>query len=179
MNLVQDLSLFSTPNGVVNMVVETPKGSGIKLKYNESAKVFEWSRPLIAGLTFPHDFGFLPQTLADDGDALDAVALTDVRSYPGVVIPSRIIGALRVEQQRDGEPPRRNDRLIVIPCNDHRQAEVTDITSVPNRLRAELESFCTASLSLTGKKVQLKGWADGQEAIALATAAAERYVENL
>lgn len=146
------------------MVVETPRGSGIKLKYEEQEGIFVWSRPLISGVSFPFDFGFLPQTLAGDGDALDAMLLTDVASFPGVVVPSRIIGALRVEQFRDGHPGKRNDRIMLMPCNGHRSGEVQEVGDLPARVRDEIEGFFTASLLLTGKKIEFRGWADAKEA---------------
>lgn len=143
------------------MVVESPKGSGIKLKYTGGR--FEWSRPLCMGLTFPFDFGFLPQTLAPDGDALDAMLLTDVASYPGVVVPVRVVGALKVEQTRDGQPPRRNDRIMVVPSHEHRSA-IAEVASLSDRVRAEIEAFFTASLQLTGKRTSFLGWASAVEA---------------
>ncbi len=161
MNLVRDLRLRSTdPNTSVQMVVETPAGSGVKLKYDEEQNVFLWSRPLVAGVKFPFDFGFLPQTLADDGDALDALLLTDQGSYPGVVVPSRVIGALKVKQFREGQPMKRNDRIMLLPTNDHRLEHITEMSQMGQRVSDEIEAFFRASLSLTGKQVEFCGWAD-------------------
>jgi inorganic pyrophosphatase len=157
------------------MVVETPRGSGIKFAYDELSRTFVWSRPLIAGLTFPYDFGFLPQTLGDDGDALDALLLTDLGSHPGVVVPARVIGALRVEQFRDGQPTKRNDRLMLMPCNEHRSGHIEEVADLPARVREEIEAFFLASLKLTGKKIEFRGWADAAEAKALVDQAALQF----
>ena len=151
MNLVRDLQLQSNEGkSIVQMVVETPAGSGVKLKYDEERGVFLWSRPLVTGVQFPFDFGFLPQTLADDGDALDALLLTDQGSYPGVVVPSRVIGALKVKQFRDGQPVKRNDRIMLLPVNDHRLQHITEMAQMGRRISEEIEAFFCASLSLTG-----------------------------
>lgn len=127
------------------------------------------------GVTFPYDYGFLPRTLSGDGDALDAVVLAEVGSYPGVIIPARVVGALRVLQRRDGQPAKRNDRIVVVPVNEHRHREVESVTALPARLCDELEAFFGASLLLTGKKVEFQGWADATEAWSLVEDGAARF----
>lgn len=158
------------------MVVETPRGSGIKFAYDASSGTFVWSRPLVGGLTFPHDFGFLPQTLGDDGDALDAMLLTDLGSHPGVVVPSRVLGVLRVEQFREGQPTKRNDRIMLMPLNEHRSEHIREVDDLPKRIREEIEAFFQASLLLTGKKIEFRGWAPASEAHALIDKAADAFV---
>ncbi len=175
MNLQTELPLRMPNKAGVRMVVETPAGSGIKYAYDQEIESFVWSRPLIAGLTFPYDFGFLPQTLGDDGDALDAMLLTDLGSQPGIVVPSRVIGALRVEQVRDGGPAKRNDRIMLMPCNDHRRQHITDVSNLQSRVCDEIEAFFVASLALTGKNTEFRGWADAAEARALVDQAADRF----
>lgn len=86
----------------MNVIVESPKGASIKLKYDVSTGVMTVSRPLQAGLTYPFDWGFIPGTRGADGDPLDAMVLWDSASYPGVLIPSRLIGMLCVEQTNLG-----------------------------------------------------------------------------
>ncbi len=177
MNLLRDLALYGQP-GQVHVVVEVPSGSAVKLKYDHHRDAFVWSRTLTLGITYPHDFGFLPRTLADDGDALDALVYADVGSYPGVIVPTRVIGALRVEQQRPGEAPKRNDRVLTIPGCAHRQQSVRDIGDMPSRVLAELEAFFTASLALTGKNVRLRGWADAAEAREIVDDCHARFCAN-
>jgi len=162
-------------NGNLIVVVETPRGSQVKLKYAPDLDAFVWSRRLTLGVSFPYDYGFVPGTLAEDGDALDAFVFTGVPSYPGVVVPSRIVGALRIEQQRDGEPVKRNDRLLVVPVNDHRYRSVVDIDDVASRTREEMEEFCRASLLLTNKAIELRGWADRAEATELVDVASKLH----
>ena len=79
--------------GNLNMVVETPRGSAVKLKYEPKTKVFMVSRSLVLGLTYPFDWGFIPGTRAEDGDPLDALAVHDSSTYPGVVLPCRALGS--------------------------------------------------------------------------------------
>ncbi len=178
MNLVRDLPLWDAV-GNLQMIVEVPRGSEVKLKYDEATHTFAWSRPLCAGMRFPGDYGFLPQTLAEDGDAVDALLFSELASYPGVVVCGRAIAALRVEQHKDGQASRRNDRVLIAAANDHRVAHVRDVTDIAQRVLDELEQFFAASLALTGKRVTFHGWADCVEASALIEAAAARYAASL
>jgi inorganic pyrophosphatase len=173
-NLLRDLPLRDGA-GNVRVVVETPAGSRVKYKYDEHIGVFEWSRLLPLGSRYPYDYGFLPGTLAEDGDALDALVWAPEPTQIGVIVPSRVIGALRVEQQRDGGPIKRNDRIIAVPVRDPNGTGHTDIAAMPAVVRDELERFFTASLALTGKQIQLRGWADAAEAAAIVSAAEKRF----
>ena len=173
-NLYSELPLRDDA-GNVRVVVETPAGSRVKYKYDERLGIFQWSRQLPAGERYPFDYGFLPQTLADDGDGVDALVWAEQGTQSGVVVPARVIGALRVEQQRDGGPIKRNDRIVTVPVFDPTSPGARDIGELPADLRAELERFFTASLAHTGKQIRLCGWADAAEAVAFVDAAARRF----
>ena len=122
---------------VFHVIVEAPRGSTLKLKYEPRWEAMSVSRPLPAGVTFPFDWGFVPSTEAADGDPLDALLLWDVPSFPGVVIPCRAIGVLQVEQNRGIRDPSeriRNDRVLAVPVDARRELGVTDLTGVPKRV---------------------------------------------
>jgi inorganic pyrophosphatase len=155
-------------DGWLNVVVETPRGSTAKFKYDERDRVFRLSRPLPSGLCYPYDWGFVPSTRAPDGDALDALVVWNGASFPGVVITARCIAVLRVEQTNiDTGARERNDRLLTVPVKGrHAEGEIAD-----PRLRAELEQFFTAAVAFEGKDVRLLGWGDANEADALVRAA--------
>jgi inorganic pyrophosphatase len=166
-----------TRDGLVNIVVESPRGSTVKLKYDGERELFTISRPLVEGLAYPYDWGFVPSTCAADGDPLDAMILWDRASYPGVVIPCRLIGVLRVEQNKKGtEPPtrERNDRVLALPADAPQFEHVHDIGDLPNRKRDELESFFLAATAFENKALKLLGWADAGEALALVKASMRR-----
>jgi inorganic pyrophosphatase len=176
-NLLHELPLRDE-SGQLRVVVEVPRGSEVKLKYDDRLGLFVWSRALCLGIRYPYDFGFLPQTLAGDGDALDAVVFAEVASFPGVVVPARVLGALRVEQQRPGQPARRNDRVLMVPASAHRRKEIDDISGVPERVLDELQAFFAASLALTGKNVGFRGWSGAAEATRLIDDAHAHYKES-
>src|SRR5262245_41761920 len=83
---------------VCHIVIESPRGSSVKFKYDTKLHVMGLSRPLAAGLVYPYDWGFVLSTKAPDGDPLDAFVMWDGVSYPGVMLPCRPIGVLRIEQ---------------------------------------------------------------------------------
>lgn len=150
-------------DGSVNVVVETPRGSQAKFKYDPETGAMMLSRPLPAGIVYPYDWGYIPSTHADDGDPLDGMILWDRAGFPGLVVPSRIIGMLRVEQKsaRTGERER-NDRLFALPVKAPRQEEIRSIFDLPERVRAELEDFFVNVVAFEGKDVRLLGF-DGPE----------------
>lgn len=121
------------------------------------------SRPLPAGIAYPYDWGFVPGTCAADGDPLDAMVLWEVASFPGVVLPVRPLGVLRVEQANLKKREReRNDRLIAVPTTAPSRTPSLDA-----RLRSELEHFFLAAVAFEGKDVILLGWGDASDADAL------------
>lgn len=86
--------------GGVHVVVETPKGSSSKFKFDSSLRAITLSRPLPSGLVYPNDWGFIPSTLAADGDPLDALVVWEGTSYPGVVLRCRVIERFRWTRHR-------------------------------------------------------------------------------
>ena len=85
-------------------VVETPRGSTCKLDFDPKLRVFTLAKPLMAGLTYPYDWGFIPSTKAEDGDPLDILIIhDDSRTYPGVVLRCRPVGILELEQKSNGK----------------------------------------------------------------------------
>jgi inorganic pyrophosphatase len=148
---------------VLHVIVESPRGSGWKLKYAPELGAMSVSRPLPLGVVFPFDFGFAPSTKAEDGDPLDIAILVDVGTYPGLVVPSRLIGILRASQKGEGARVR-NDRLVAVAAADRRQAHRKDASDLPAREREEIEAFFAAAVALEGKELELLGWGDAREA---------------
>src|SRR5579884_3814865 len=98
MSRMDRMSIASLPavrdDGLLNVVVETPRGSTIKIKFDRGSDVMMLSRPLPSGLSYPFDWGFVAGTKAADGDALDAMIVWDCTGYPGLLVPSRSLGVL-------------------------------------------------------------------------------------
>src|SRR3954470_9229907 len=100
-------------NGSLQVVVETPKGSRNKFSFDEKQKIFVVKKVLPAGMSFPYDFGFLPQTQAPDGDPIDVLLLMDEPAFPGVAVRARLLGIIEGEQT-EGDKKVRNDRLLAV-----------------------------------------------------------------
>src|SRR5690242_18658416 len=95
---------------LVNVVIETPRGSKNKYDYDEEHDYFKLGKTLPDGTAFPLDFGFVPHTKAPDGDPIDALVLMEQPTYPGCIIECRCIGVIEAEQKEKGESATRNDR---------------------------------------------------------------------
>ena len=172
---MSDLAKLSsrTEEGAVRVVVETPRGSRAKLAYDPELRAFRYSRPLILGLAYPYDWGFVPSTLAPDGDPLDAMVVHDAATAPGVVIDCVLTGVVAITQkkkQKHTSGRERNDRLIVAPAHAPR---FTDVRALPKRWRDELEQFFATAVLFEDKGVKVEGWGGPREA-ARVLAEAER-----
>jgi inorganic pyrophosphatase len=150
--------------GVVNVVVETPKNSPVKLDYDQKLKVFLYAHPLTLGLVFPYDWGFFPSTQAADGDPLDTMILHESATYPGVVIACRPIGVVRLTEKKKGKARIRNDRLLCVPAAAGRYSDARD---APKTLRKELERFFALAAALEDKQVDIGGWDGPHRALEL------------
>jgi inorganic pyrophosphatase len=89
-----------------------PRGSTCKLDFDPKLRVFTLAKPLMAGLTYPYDWGFIPSTKAQDGDPLDVLVIHDAQTYPGVVLRCRPVGILEVEQTK----ARRSETTACLRC---------------------------------------------------------------
>jgi inorganic pyrophosphatase len=141
----------------VHTVVETPRGSSCKLDFDPELRVFTLAKPLMAGLTYPYDWGFIPSTKAPDGDPLDVLIIHDARTFPGVVLRCRPVGILELEQKSKGRKER-NDRVFAVPDGSPLQADLKDIRRLPSRAREDLEQFFRATNALQDKEIDVLGW---------------------
>lgn len=166
---LQALPTFAR-DGVFHVVVESPRGSAVKFKYDPQLQAMTISRPLVLGVTYPFDWGFVPSTRGPDGDALDALVIWDAAAYPGVVLPCRAIGLMQVEQNRtahDRSERIRNDRVLAVPDAARRESNMVSAETLPPRVRQECEQFAMMATALEGKDVRVLGWSGPDEALAL------------
>ena len=140
--------------GLVNVVIDTPRGSANKYKYDEGLRLFRISRLLPAGMYFPFDFGSVPGTCAQDGDPLDVLVLLDAPSFPGCLVTVRLIGGIRSKQREAGRLIR-NDRLIGAPETPANRARMRSVRSLPKSLREEIEHFFFAYNHAQGRELKV------------------------
>src|ERR1700684_4593905 len=125
---------------LVHVIVDTPKGSSNKYKYDPRLRLFKLSRVMPLGMHFPCDFGAIPSTAAADGDALDVAVITDHPSFIGCLLTVRLIGVLEAEQTEKGRTIR-NDRLVAVPETPVNKPEVRQLRALPRGSMAQLEQF--------------------------------------
>jgi inorganic pyrophosphatase len=140
MTAIDRLKPFAEKAGDVHVIIDTPRGSRNKYKWDEKLGVLKLSHVLTAGAVFPFDFGFVPGTRAEDGDALDVLVLTDEPLIAGCLVPARLIGVIEAEQTESGETFR-NDRMLAVAASSRLYAMVRELDDLPPTLVAEVEQF--------------------------------------
>ena len=124
----------------VSVTIETPRGSRNKIKYEPAKKMYSLSKILPEGMVFPYDFGFVPDTKADDGDPLDVLVLTDEPLFPGCLVECRVIGVIELMQEEAGTKER-NDRLIAVAQASLLYADVQDLAGLNGVVLKQVEEF--------------------------------------
>lgn len=142
---------------LVNAIIETPKGCRNKYDYRPKQDLFELSKVLPAGTVFPLDFGFVPGTLAPDGDPLDILVMSDIPANPGCLIQCRLLGVLEAMQTEKGEKPQRNDRILAVQDASLDHTMVKSIKDVDKHLINELEHFFIYYNEMAGKEFKMVG----------------------
>jgi inorganic pyrophosphatase len=124
------------------VIIETPRGSRNKYKYNQQTGRMKFSKVLPEGMMFPYDFGFIPETKAEDGDPLDVLVLSDEPMFPGCELECRIVGVLRANQRENGKE-NRNDRLIAVVEGSVLYAGVHQLSDLEPAVLKQIEQFFT------------------------------------
>jgi inorganic pyrophosphatase len=152
--------------GLVQVIIETPAGSRNKFAYDSDQGIFALKKVLPAGMVFPYDFGFLPQTIAPDGDPIDVLLLMDEPAFPGIAVRARLIGVIEGEQL-DGKNRIRNDRLIAVAEANHQYANIKKLKDLPSEWMKEVQDFFVNYHNLEGKKYRLLGCKGADGALTL------------
>ena len=139
----------------IHVVIDTPKGSRNKYKYDELLGVFRLSRMLPAGMQFPYDFGSVPRTRADDGDALDVMVIMETPTFPGCLLTARLLGALRAKQKQ-GRRWVRNDRLIAVAETNKNRSNLQNVQDLGASLE-EIVYFFESYNRAQGRAFKLTG----------------------
>ena len=159
-----DLSLIpAQPKpGLINVLIEITGGSKNKYEFDKDLQAFALDRVLYSSVQYPYDYGFVPNTLADDGDPLDGIVIMDEPTFPGCVIPARPIGMLEMIDGGD-----RDEKILCVPDKDPRYTEVKSIKDVaPPRLE-EIAEFFRTYKNLEKKVTEILGWKDVEHVMPL------------
>jgi inorganic pyrophosphatase len=157
------------PHGV-NAIIETPRDGRHKYALKPEFGVFELRRTIPHGMSWPCDFGFIPQTLAEDGDSFDICLMIDEPTFPGVLVRARILGVIGLKKNGD-----QNDRILACPISlpgaGSRWDAVRELTDVAPRTLREIETFLQAYGVFEGHDIELTGIEGQEEGLARVRAA--------
>jgi inorganic pyrophosphatase len=127
-------------HNTIQVIIETPKGSRNKYAFDPDQKVFELTKVLPAGMTFPYDFRFIPSTRAEDGDPVDVLVLMDEPAFPGCLLKCRVVGIIEGQQGKKKNKTR-NDRIIAVEKDNHRYAHIRHERDLGKKFVLGLEEF--------------------------------------
>jgi inorganic pyrophosphatase len=141
--------------GLVNVLIEIPAGSKNKYEFDKDLNAFALDRVLYASVQYPFDYGFIPNTLADDGDPLDGMVIMDQPTFPGCVITARPIGMLEMIDGGD-----RDEKVLCVPVKDPRYANVKSLKDIASHRLDEVAEFFRTYKTLEKKVTEILGWKD-------------------
>src|SRR5579884_4066736 len=140
---MQEIRKSPPKNGEVQVVIETPRGCRNKYKYEEGTGRLKLSKVLPEGMMFPYDFGFIPDTKAEDGDPIDVLVLIDESTFPGCEMECRLIGVIEAEQKEGDEERHRNDRIIAVAKQSLLYGDIKNIDELNPTVLKQIEAFFT------------------------------------
>jgi inorganic pyrophosphatase len=152
--------------GLCRAIIETPKGRRSKFDYDPQTRLFRLKTVLPDGMSFPLDFGFIPSTLADDGDPIDVMVLMDEPASVGALVDVRLIGVMEAEETEHGRTER-NDRLLAVAAISHIYADIESPGDLPRAFLDHLGDFWTDKDRLEGKEFRVLGVGNVAEAVRL------------
>lgn len=173
MNLYKDISPGDNLPEEINVIVDIPKGCSNKYEYKEEKGYFELDRVIYSPLFFPFEYGFIPQTLSEDGDSLDVLLLTTFPTFSGCLIKARPVGVLLMEDEKGID-----HKIVAVPLEkiDPHFKNIKDIEDVNEHLKEEIKVFFEDYKKLEkGKFVKIKDWGKAGKAKEIIEKAIKKY----
>ncbi len=143
----------------VDVIVEIPKGSRNKYEYDGPKGAFKLDRMLFSSMHYPSDYGFIKDTLAEDGDPLDALVLVTEPTFPGCLIESKPVGLFKMRDEKGID-----HKILCVPVGDPLWNHIGTLKDVPPHLLIEIEHFFDVYKELERKKTAVEGWEDAASA---------------
>lgn len=156
---------------IIRAIIEIPRNSANKYEYDGELGVFRLDRALYSPMHYPGDYGFIPGTLAEDGDPLDVLTIVDEPSFTGCLIDVRPVGILRmVDEKQDDQ------KILGVPSRNPRFDSIHTIADVFPHVRTEIEYFFSIYKELQGTQPKMKGWGGPSEAREIISASRQAYL---
>ena len=156
---------------VVRAIIEIPKNSANKYEYDGDLGVFRLDRALYSPMHYPGDYGFIPGTLAEDGDPLDIIIMVDQPSFTGCLMEARPVGLLHMVDQKESD-----QKILAVPNRNPRFDSIHTIDQVFPHVLREIEYFFSIYKELQGVKTQMKGWSGPRDARRVVTDSRQAYL---
>jgi inorganic pyrophosphatase len=174
----QKIPAFTDNKKHLHIIIETPKGSRNKFALDEDLQVFKLKHVLPEGASFPYDFGFIPHTLAEDGDPLDVLVLMDAPAFAGCLVEARVIGALEAEQTQKGKTVR-NDRLLAVATESRQHKEIKHLKDLSKNLLEEIAHFFVSYNEARDIEFKIIGKVGPKEALKLVETAHKNFKHKI
>jgi inorganic pyrophosphatase len=171
-NLLKIPPTSGSPN-IVNAIIEIPKGSRNKYEIDKATGLLKLDRYLYSSSHYPGDYGFIPQTLAQDDDPLDILVMVNKPTFSGCLIESRVLGLFKMRDKGALD-----HKILAVPNSDPLFDEYQHISDVPQSYLREVEHFFSTYKQLEGITVNPEGWVDVIEAVETVKQAVDRYAET-
>ena len=156
-----------------DVLIEIPKGSRNKYEYDPEKRMIRYDRMIFSSMHYPSDYGFIPETLALDGDPLDVLVLVSEPTFPGCIINVRPIGVFNMADEKG-----QDEKILCVPVTDPIWNKLTSLKEVNPHLMKEIEHFFMVYKDLEEKKVAVDGWQDEIRAKQIYYECCERYREQ-
>ncbi len=157
----------------IDVMIEIPKGSRNKYEYDHARKAFKFDRMLFSAVHYPSDYGFVLDTLAEDGDPLDALVLVWEPTFPGCLIEVKPIGLFKMWDEKGPD-----EKVLCVPLSDPTWNYLEKLADVPPHLLKEIEQFFRTYKQLENKKTGVEGWEDRASAVQAIQKAQQRHRER-
>jgi len=144
----------------VDVIIEIPKGSRNKYEFDKDKKSFKLDRMLFSSMHYPSDYGFIKDTLAEDGDPLDALVLVTEPTFPGCLIESKPVGLFKMRDEKGVDY-----KILCVPVGDPLWNHIGRLKDIPPHLLIEIEHFFAVYKELEHKKTAVEGWEDAESAL--------------
>jgi inorganic pyrophosphatase len=165
-----EVSIGDNPPELVNAIIEIPKGSRAKYEIDKDSGLIKLDRVIYASMYYPLNYGFIPQTLGEDHDPLDIVVLTQVEVVPLCLIPSRVIGVMRMIDRGEAD-----DKIIAVAMQDASVSHINTVDELPEYFRVELKHFFENYKALENKKVVVDEFESTGKAKEIINESIDRY----
>lgn len=157
----------------IQVVVEIPKGCRNKYELDKATGAIKFDRMLFSAVHYPSDYGFIPDTLAEDGDPLDALVLVWEPTFPGCHIEAKPVGLFKMWDEKGPD-----QKILCVPIGDPQWNHIERLRDVPPHLLKEIEHFFKVYKELEEKKVGVEGWEDRNAALKIIKESRLRYKKN-